>query len=347
MAAWIDVKGASTTRYGISVGKIAGIEFAPQQVAATRFAPSPNGRLHIGHAWAALCAHDFARAFGGRFLLRIEDIDGTRSRPEHIAAIIEDMDWLGLTHDGAVVFQSQRIESYRAALDRLKAMGLVYRCWCSRSQIAEALKQRPVRHGPDGPVYPGTCRGRDEGEGDPVWRLDMARAMQFPLPLAGEGRGGGERSEPCDAPSPSLSPSPSPSRRRGGRDLSWTDLAAGPQIADPMAFGDVVLWRKDAPASYHLAATIDDAADGISHVVRGQDLFAYSAVHRLLQALLGLPEPLYWHHPLLLDAKGDKLAKSRLSQPLADLRAQGLSGRKLIEQLRQGKLPLGIGVSKS
>jgi glutamyl-Q tRNA(Asp) synthetase len=127
--------------------------------------------------------------------------------------------------------------------------------------------------------------------------------------------------------------------------LGWTDLAAGPQQADPMLFGDVVLWRKDSPASYHLAATIDDAADGISHVVRGMDLFAYTAIHRLLQELLGLPRPTYWHHPLLLDEDGNKLAKSRLSQPLSELRAKGISGIELVEQLRQGKLPLGIGVS--
>lgn len=293
----------------ISVGKIAGITFPPQQVVATRFAPSPNGRLHIGHAFSAMCAHDFARAFGGKFLLRIEDIDGTRSRQEHIDAIIEDMEWLGLEHDGAVVFQSQRIARYKEALDRLQAMGLVYRCWCTRSDIAEALKQKPVRHGPDGPVYPGTCRGRSDGEGDYCWRIDMEKALDLSGPFG------------------------------------WTDLAAGPQHADPMLFGDVVLWRKDAPASYHLAATIDDAADGISHVVRGLDLFAYTAIHRLLQELLGLPRPTYWHHPLLLDEDGNKLAKSRLSQPLSELRAKGISGIELVEQLRQGKLPLGIGVS--
>ena len=256
-----------------------------------------------------MCAHDFARSFGGKFLLRIEDIDGTRSRKEHIDAIIEDMDWLGLQPDGAIVFQSTRTGNYADALEKLKAMDLVYRCWCTRNDIAEALKQKPVRHGPDGPVYPGTCRGRSEGTGDFCWRLDMERA----LALSGQ--------------------------------VSWTDLAAGPQQADPMLFGDVVLWRKDAPASYHLAATIDDAADGISHVVRGMDLFAYTAIHRLLQELLGLPQPTYWHHPLLLDEDGNKLAKSRLSQPLSELRAKGISGIELVEQLRQGKLPLGIGVS--
>ncbi len=297
------------TIYGNSVGKIAGIKFAPQQVVATRFAPSPNGRLHVGHAFSAMCAHDFARAFGGKFLLRIEDIDGTRSRAEHVAAIIEDMQWLGLQHDGEVIFQSQRIGAYAAALEKLKAMGLVYRCWCTRSEIAEALKHKPVRHGPDGPVYPGTCRRRRDGQGDFCWRLDMAAAV------AQTGAPG------------------------------WTDLVAGPQQTDPMQFGDVILWRKDAPASYHLAATLDDAADGISHVVRGLDLFAYTTIHRILQALLGLAVPLYWHHPLLLDENGEKLAKSRLSRPLAELRAEGISGIALVQQLRQGQLPLGIARS--
>lgn len=282
------------------------LDFGAQSVSATRFAPSPNGRLHIGHAYAALCAHDFARQHGGRFLLRIEDIDGTRSRAEYIDGIIEDIAWLGLDHEGAVIFQSERVAQYHAALEQLYAMRLVYRCCCSRSDIAAALKSVTVRHGPDGPNYPGTCRGRQVGEGPYCWRLDMAAALE----KAGS--------------------------------LDWTDLQAGRQSADPGLFGDIVLWRKDAPASYHLAATLDDAADGISHVIRGMDLFAYSAIHRLLQALLGLPEPLYWHHPLLLDAKGNKLAKSRLSLPLAELRAQGVDGRMLVEQLRRGDLPLGI-----
>lgn len=293
------------------MGKIAGIKFAPQQVVATRFAPSPNGRLHVGHVFSAMCAHDFARAFGGKFLLRIEDIDGTRSRAEHVVAIIEDMQWLGLQHDGEVIFQSQRIGAYAAALERLKALGLVYRCWCTRSEITAALKHKPVRHGPDGPVYPGTCRGRRDGQGDFCWRLDMEAAVARAGPLG------------------------------------WTDLVAGPQQTDPMQFGDVILWRKDAPASYHLAATLDDAADGISHVVRGLDLFAYTTIHRILQALLELAEPLYWHHPLLLDEKGEKLAKSRLSRPLAELRAEGISGIALVQQLRQGQLPLGIAMSNT
>lgn len=278
-------------------------------MAATRFAPSPNGLLHVGHALSAMCAHDFARTFGGQFLLRIEDIDGTRSRPEFIDAIQRDMKWLGLGWDGPVIFQSQRVARYAEALERLQAMGLAYRCWCTRSEIAAALKDRAVPHGPDGPIYPGTCRGVERAGEDYCWRLDMTAAVEAVGPLV------------------------------------WTDLAAGEQQADSMLFGDVILWRKDAPASYHLAATLDDAADGISHVVRGQDLFAYTSVHRLLQALLDLPVPTYWHHPLLLDEKGDKLAKSRLSEPLATLCEAGADGPALVGQLRDGILPLGISRS--
>ena len=222
------------------------------------------------------------------------------------------MKWLGLNWDGPVQFQSANVARYAAALEQLKQMGLLYRCGCSRGDITSALKTAPVPHGPDGPHYPGTCRGRDIGdEGPHSWRLDMANAVQAAGPLR------------------------------------WTDLEAGPQYADPMLFGDVVLWRKDAPASYHLAATVDDAADGISHVVRGKDLFAYTAIHRLLQQLLDLPEPAYWHHPLLLDASGEKLAKSKSSPALAALRAAGEDGRALIDKMRQTVLPLPLGISRS
>lgn len=288
------------------------VDFAQQGRVRTRFAPSPNGALHLGHAFSALCAHDFARACEGAYRLRIEDIDGTRSRAEHVEAILADMDWLGLVHDGEVQFQSANIARYAEALEKLKAFGLMYPCICTRSDIAAALKQAPAHHGPDGPHYPGTCKGKSIG--DDVrhsWRIDMAKAAALAGPLG------------------------------------WTDLAAGGQVADPMLFGDVVLWRKDAPASYHLAATVDDAADGISHVVRGKDLFAYTAVHRLLQALLDLPEPIYWHHPLLLDDSGEKLAKSKSSPALSARRLAGEDGKALIFNLRQAVLPLGISLSST
>ncbi len=286
------------------------MDFPQHGKVQTRFAPSPNGALHLGHAYSALCAHDFARASGGRFYLRIEDIDGTRSRPEHIASILADMDWLGLVHDGPVHYQSSNVARYKSALEKLKGLGLLYRCSCTRGEIAVALKSAPVAHGPDGPHYPGACRDRKVREDVPhCWRIDMAKALSLVGPLR------------------------------------WTDMVAGGQFADSMLFGDVVLWRKDAPASYHLAATVDDAADGISHVVRGKDLFAYTAIHRLLQALLDLPEPVYWHHPLLLDARGEKLAKSKSSPALSARRIAGEDGRELIDNLRQGILPLGISLS--
>jgi glutamyl-Q tRNA(Asp) synthetase len=292
------------------MGYLPNVDFAQQRRVWTRFAPSPNGALHLGHAFSALCAHDFARAAGGEFLLRIEDIDGTRSRAEHIDVILADMDWLGLVADRPVQYQSANIARYEQALERLKALGLLYRCTCTRGEIASALKLAPVPHGPDGPHYPGTCRDRKIGENAPhSWRLDMAKAVAR-IEL-----------------------------------LKWTDLAAGEQFADPMLFGDVVLWRKDAPASYHLAATVDDAADGISHVVRGRDLFAYTAIHRLLQELLELPEPEYWHHPLLLDDRGEKLAKSKSSPALSARRLAGEDGCALIDNLRQSVLPLGISLS--
>lgn len=282
----------------------------PKGPVVTRFAPSPNGQLHLGHAFSALCAHEFARAFGGLFHLRIEDIDGTRSRPAHIQAILADMQWLGLAYDGDVQFQSQHIGRYTAARDRLVSAGLLYRCGCTRGDIAEALKQKPVPHGPDGPHYPGTCREQPfTGNGPYSWRLDTKKAVDWVGPLM------------------------------------WTDLAAGQQFADPMAFGDVVLWRKDAPASYHLAATVDDAADGISYVVRGKDLFAYTAIHRLLQKLLDLPEPVYWHHPLLLDATDEKLAKRKSSPALSARRLASESATELMDNLRCRMLPLGISLS--
>ena len=288
------------------------VDFGKHGNVATRFAPSPNGALHLGHALSAIYAHDFARMHEGAFHLRIEDIDGTRTRAEHIDAIVTDLTWLGLQWDGLVQYQSANVARYVDALERLKTLGLVYRCACSRGDIAAVLKTVAVPHGPDGPHYPGTCRGRNVPDDAPhSWRLDTKKAVELVGPLR------------------------------------WMDLSAGEQYADPVLFGDVILWRKDAPASYHLAATIDDAADGISHVVRGQDLFAYTAIHRLLQALLELPQPIYWHHPLLLDASREKLAKSKSSPGLMVRREAGEDGLKLSDDLRKGVLPLGISLSNA
>ncbi len=270
----------------------------------TRFAPSPNGLLHLGHAYAAVVAHDLARARGGEFLLRIEDIDGTRSRAELIPEILADLDWLGLHWDGPVVHQSSRLSSYQAAAERLKAQGLLYPCRCTR---AEVLAASPGM-GPDGPIYPGTCRGRAVDPAGAAWRLDMAKAVSLTGPL------------------------------------EWTDALAGVQPAQPEAFGDVVLLRKEAPASYHLAATLDDAADGVTLVTRGADLFASTHVHRLLQALLGLSVPVWHHHGLLVESDGRKLAKRRGSPALADLRRSGADGPALAQALRTALFPAGISL---
>ena len=283
----------------------------------TRFAPSPTGRLHLGHAFAALQAHDHARAAGGRFLLRIEDIDGTRSRETFVAGIAEDLAWLGLTWDGPVLRQSARLDVYDASLADLRSRDLLYPCFCTRADIAASASA--PHHGPDGLIYPGTCRRLPAGEaaariaaGVPhAWRLAMDRAVALAGPL------------------------------------DWTDQIAGPQRADPAAFGDVVLARKDAPASYHLAVTIDDAAQGITDVVRGRDLMRATDIHRLLQALLGLPTPRYRHHPLLLGPDGTRLAKRNGAPALADLRAAGEGGVALAAGLRAGRLPIGFAVASA
>lgn len=267
----------------------------------TRFAPSPNGSLHLGHAYAAVIAHDRAGAGSGDFLLRIEDIDAARSRPELADEFRDDLAWLGLSWR-EVAPQSERIEHYQAAAERLRGMGLLYPCTCTRAEIAVAVHEA----GPEGPVYPGTCRGRDVAGDGAAWRLDVARAAAMAGPL------------------------------------EWTDELAGPQRAAPGLLGDVVLWRKDAPASYHLAATLDDAADGVTVVTRGQDLFAATHIHRLLQALLGLPVPVWHHHRVLVEAGGRKLAKRRGSPSLADRRRAGEDGRALAESLRRNRFPAGI-----
>ncbi|RXD04919.1 tRNA glutamyl-Q(34) synthetase GluQRS [Sphingomonas sp. UV9] len=269
------------------------------ETVVTRFAPSPTGRLHLGHAVSAIRSHDFARERDGRFVLRIEDIDGTRSRVEFADGILEDLTWLGLRWD-TLVFQSARLATYEAALDRLKARGLVYPCFCTRAEIAASAS---APQGDVGPAYPGTCRGLSAAEiaartGACCWRLDMAKAVA----------------------------------ETGA--LTWHDATAGEVVADPMPQGDVVLARKDAPASYHLAVTLDDAAQRVTDVVRGVDLFAATHVHRVLQALLELPVPAYHHHPLVVDAAGRRLAKRDGARSLAEMRAAGEDGLGLAARLR-------------
>lgn len=272
----------------------------------TRFAPSPNGSLHLGHAFSAIVAHDLARERGGRFLLRIEDIDGARSRPELADEFRADLAWLGLDWT-EVARQSARLASYEDAAERLRAAGLLYACTCTRAEIAAAAKAS----GPEGPVYPGTCRGKGARPGDAAWRLDVGKALALTGPI------------------------------------EWADDLAGVQRARPDLAGDPVLVRKDAPASYHLAVTLDDAADGVTLVTRGQDLLAATHVHRLLQELLGLPVPRWHHHALLVEPDGRKLAKRRGSPALRDLRLAGTNGVALAAGLRANRLPAGISLATS
>ncbi|MCX7339000.1 MAG: tRNA glutamyl-Q(34) synthetase GluQRS [Hyphomicrobiales bacterium] len=257
-----------------------------------RFAPSPNGRLHLGHAYSALQNEAEARRLGGRLLLRIEDIDPTRCRPAYEAAILKDLRWLGVAFEPDVRRQSEHMDNYRAALLQLDAMGLLYPCNCSRSAIKAAAADPPLRN-PDGALlYPGTCRLVAPGPDALATRLDMAKAL-----------------EQC------------------GRALSyqrfWSDGRVEEVTVRPGRWGDVVLARKETPTSYHLSVVVDDALQAVSHVVRGQDLEAQTDIHVLLQALLGLPTPLYQFHVLIRDDTDEKLAKSRGSTALADLRAAG------------------------
>ncbi|MGB0697704.1 MAG: tRNA glutamyl-Q(34) synthetase GluQRS [Rhodospirillaceae bacterium] len=265
----------------------------------SRFAPSPTGRLHLGHAFSALQAWGAAQENpAARFLLRIEDIDRGRCREPFVDGIYEDLAWLGLHWEQPVLRQSTRLAAYGEALADLNQRGLLYPCFCTRQEIRHAVQKAGLEDvAGEGPPYPGTCRGLSPAEqaerkaaGQPfAVRLDMARAVAA-----------------VDASS-----------------LIWTDRQAGMRQADPGRFGDVVLARKDVPTSYHLAVVVDDAFQGVTTVVRGQDLFAATDIHRLLQALLGLPVPDYWHHGLIRDDGGTRLAKSRGSQSLADLRAAG------------------------
>ena len=273
-----------------------------------RFAPSPNGYLHLGHALSALLNADIARAADGRLLLRIEDIDTARCRPEYEAAIYEDLTWIGIRWETPVLRQSEHHEEYRAALARLKAMNLIYPSFETRAEIARLIAAREARapwpRDPDGaPLYPRGAKSMSAAErkrridgGEPyALRLDMRAALMRV------------------------------------RDISWVETGTGPVgetgtvKGDPTAWGDVILARKETPTSYHLSVVVDDAVQGVTDVVRGRDLFHATALHRLLQALLGLPQPCYHHHRLVLDANGHKLSKSSQSTGLRELRASGKS----------------------
>jgi glutamyl-Q tRNA(Asp) synthetase len=268
----------------------------------TRFAPSPTGHLHLGHAASALTGWTVARQSAGRFLLRIEDIDPARCRPEYEAAIYEDLAWLGLDWEEPVRRQSEHLDDYAAALRRLESLGVIYPCFCSRKEIAaEIAAAAQAPHGPEGPLYPGTCRslaGAQRTErierGDAyALRLDAGRAAAMAGPL------------------------------------TWQERDRGQIAVEPQTLGDVVLARKDVPASYHLAVTVDDHNQGITLVVRGQDLFHATHLHRLLQALLGLNKPAYHHHPLLLIEEGKRLSKRDGALALRRMRADGFSAAEV------------------
>jgi glutamyl-Q tRNA(Asp) synthetase len=276
----------------------------PAAVTTTRFAPSPTGYLHLGHAHAALFAWQRARSDHGRFLVRLEDIDVTRCRSDFADAILLDLTWLGLDWDGEVRRQSSCFADYRAALERLQAMALIYPCFCTRAAIqAEIARAGYAPHGPEGPIYPGICR--DLGAGERADRVASGQAFALRLDVARALAQTGA--------------------------LEWHDEQQGLVRADPASHGDVVLARKEIPTSYHLAVTVDDALQGVDLVTRGEDLFTATHVHRLLQALLGLPVPRYHHHTLLTDASGRRFAKRDRALTLAALRAAGRSPREVRE----------------
>lgn len=269
---------------------------------STRFAPSPTGRLHLGHAYSAV----LGRTLGSRWLLRIEDLDPGRARPEFVGGIMEDLAWLGLHPDKEPLVQSRRTHLYADALERLKVLGLVYPCFCTRADIAASLT---APHGDAGSAYPGTCRGLpDDLERRAAtphsWRLDAARAIEAAGGLPG-----------------------------------WTEQDGRTFPSDAAQVGDAILARKDAPSSYHLACVVDDAESGVTLVVRGEDLRPSTPVQRLLQVLLGLPEPTYLHHPLVVHEDGRRLAKRDKAPTLAEMRCAGVDGRVLARDLATGLLP--------
>jgi glutamyl-Q tRNA(Asp) synthetase len=279
----------------------------------TRFAPSPSGRLHLGHAFSAAIGHARARDSGGRFRLRIEDLDQTRCKPEFVDGIFEDLRWLGLQWDEPVLVQSQRTAAYQASLDDLRSRGLAYACFCTRADIAQSLT---APHGDAATSYLGTCRDLPD---DPErrattphsWRLDSGKGLRLTgLP-------------------------------------GWTEAEGRKFSARAQDIGDAILARKDAPASYHLSCVVDDAHSGVTMVVRGADLRPSTPIQRLLQLLLDLPEPTYLHHPLVTHEDGRRLAKRDLSPTLAAMRESGVDGPQLVERLLGGDLPSGFRLAEA
>jgi len=279
----------------------------------TRFAPSPSGRLHLGHAYSAAIGHARARETGGKFRLRIEDLDQTRCKPEFVDGIYEDLSWLGIEWDEPVLVQSQRTDEYGAALQELRELGLAYACFCTRAEIAQSLT---APHGDAATSYPGTCRTLPD---DPerrattphCWRLDSAKALE----LAGL--------------------------------PSWIEADGRSFAAQSSDIGDAILARKDAPASYHLSCVVDDAASGVTMVVRGADLRKSTPIQRLLQSLLVLPEPTYLHHGLVTHQDGRRLAKRDHAPTLAAMREEGVDGPALVAQLQAGQVPAGFRLQEA
>ncbi len=273
----------------------------------TRFAPSPSGRLHLGHALAAYEARALADRLGGQCVLRIEDIDTTRCRAEYIDGIMEDMAWLGIRFDGEVVIQSTRFAAYEAALKKLRTLGVLYPCFCTRKEIAaEVAAMGGAPQGERIDIYPGACRNLT-----PEQRLELmnaGKAFSWRLDCRAAARLTGV--------------------------LTWHDLRFGEQICRPEELGDVILARKDCPASYHIAVVVDDAAQGVTHVSRGEDLFPVTGIHRTLQELLNLPVPHWYHHRLVCDANGKRLAKRDHSRSLLEMRRAGLSPAEVMRLLQ-------------
>jgi len=300
----------------------------PAEPPTTRFAPSPTGLLHKGHAFSAWLAWRFAKERGGRFLLRVEDIDATRCDPNHTRALIEDLAWLGLDWEEPVRLQSEHLADYENAATRLREGGWLYPCFCTRQEIqAEIHRAGQAPHAGESLPYPGTCRRLDEAQRRErldadlphAWRLDLGRALESLESLGASGEAG-----------------------EATAGLAWDDSRHGRQRARPELLGDAVVVRKDIGTSYHLAVVVDDALQGVTDVVRGEDLFESTHLHRVLQALLKLPAPRYHHHPLLTDAEGRRLAKRDRSLTLRALRESGVSPGEIRAELEEAISGFGL-----